>query len=179
MSSINNPINFSKISMTDKEDILLEALHIIEPRIKAINFLEVEVGRYKGIERVAKVVYHGDSQRYMLSTMGDGINRILTVVLAMLGCDNGIFLVDEFDNGLHYSVQTKLWEMIYFLANKLNIQIFATTHSDDCIRSFIEADKEHVGKLIRLENRDGDIVAVPFRDRNRVEFAIDNDIELR
>ena len=65
--------------------------------------------------------------------MGDGINRILTIILAMVNCENGYLLIDEFENGLHYSVQEKLWEIIFYLAKRLNIQVFATTHSNDTI----------------------------------------------
>ena len=71
-----------------------------------------------------------------LRSMGDGINRILTIILAMVNCENGYLLIDEFENGLHYSVQEKLWEIIFYLAERLNIQVFATTHSNDAIEVF-------------------------------------------
>ena len=70
--------------------------------------------------------------------MGDGINRILTIILSMVNVENGYFFIDEFENGLHYSVQKDLWKMIFYLAEKLNIQVFATTHSSDCINAFQE-----------------------------------------
>ena len=70
--------------------------------------------------------------------MGDGINRILTIILAMLNCENGVLLIDEFENGLHYSVQHQLWKVINDLSTKLNVQVFATTHSMDTLRSLSE-----------------------------------------
>ena len=183
ISSKDNPRYFDNIALSDLEKELIQALNIVDDQIDAINFLKDYKQTLSSREdnRVPMIVYKGSTQRYRLSTMGDGINRILTIILAMLNCKNGVLLVDEFDNGLHYSVQTKLWKMVYRLANTLNVQVFATTHSDDCIKSFIEADKDGDGdgKLIRLENRNGDIVSVPFENKERVEFAINNDIELR
>lgn len=179
ISSEKNPFYYDSIAMSTLEDELIKSLNIIDSQIDAINFLEDYKKRANSTDRVPYIVYKGSSKRYRLSTMGDGINRILTIILAMLNCKDGVFLVDEFDNGLHYSVQTKLWKMIYRLAENLNIQVFATTHSDDCIKSFIEADENGDGKLIRLENRGGDITAVEFNDKDRLVFAINNDVEVR
>ena len=61
--------------------------------------------------------------------------------------------IDEFDNGLHYSVQKSLWKMIFSLAKQLNIQVFATTHSWDCIQSFTEVAIENEqmnGTLLKI-----------------------------
>ncbi|MFI3262904.1 MAG: AAA family ATPase [Rikenellaceae bacterium] len=179
-SSIDNPNYFDAIALTDLEQELIHALNIIEPQIEAINFLKFYSSpNSKEDNRVPIVVYKGSAKRYRLSTMGDGINRILTIMLAMLNCKGGVLLVDEFDNGLHYSVQTKLWEVIYHLANVLNIQVFATTHSDDCIKSFIKADASGDGKLIRLENRDGDIVSVEYDEPDELDYISTSNIEVR
>ena len=115
--------------------------------------------------------------------MGDGINRILTIILAMVNCENGYLLIDEFENGLHYSVQEKLWEIIFSLAEKLNIQVFATTHSSDTIRAFenIVNQNETVplnGLLIKLENINDAIEATTFEPRE-LKVITDNLIEVR
>ena len=68
--------------------------------------------------------------------MGDGINRILHIMLSMVNAQDGYLLIDEFENGLHYSVQEKVWKVIFTLAKSLNVQVFATTHSNDCIKTF-------------------------------------------
>lgn len=181
ISSDRNPQLFDKIALTPLEKEIISALRIIEPKIDAINFLKDE--SYRSIRnednRVPIVVFPMSTERYKLSSMGDGVNRILTIILALLNCKDGILLIDEFENGLHYTVQTQLWKMVYQLAEKLNVQVFATTHSDDCIKSFVEADSNQIGKLIRLENRDGNIDVVPFNDKERLKFAINQNIEVR
>ncbi|MFR9597394.1 MAG: AAA family ATPase [Rikenellaceae bacterium] len=180
--SKTNPVYFDNIALGVYEKELINALRIIEPTIENINFLKEQTRRViipREDNRVPYVICGQNKKRQRLSTMGDGINRILSIVLAMLNCENGVFLIDEFDNGLHYSVQTKLWRMIYHLAERLNIQVFATTHSDDCIKSFIEADENSEGKLIRLENRGGEIVAVSYEEKDELEYIATSNIEVR
>lgn len=144
-----NPKLYDKIALTPNEKYIIKALQIIEPQIENINFLKDDIaydiaydrayGRLlSGDERVPFVVLKNDSKRYRLSAMGDGINRILTIILAMLNCENGVLLIDEFENGLHYSVQYQLWKVINDLSTKLNVQVFATTHSMDTLRSLSE-----------------------------------------
>ena len=111
--------------------------------------------------------------------MGDGINRILTIILALLNCKNGILLLDEFETGLHYSVQTQLWQIVFMLAEKLDVQVFVTSHSNDCIRGFTKANTNGLGQLIRLTDRSGVIVATTYPNNDDIKFAIENDLEIR
>ena len=181
ISRNKNPELFDKISLTPLEKEIVTALKIIEPNIEDINFLtEESLSRFNRTEeRVPFVVFPLSSKKLRLTSMGDGLNRILTIILALLNSKDGFLLIDEFENGLHYTVQTQLWKIIYQLSEKLNIQVFATTHSDDCIKSFIESDTENKGKLIRLEDIDGDIKSIAFNDKERLNFAIQNNIEVR
>ena len=66
-----------------------------------------------------------------LGSMGDGMLRVLQIILKVFSAQGGFLLIDEFENGLHYSVQEKIWALIFKLAEQLNIQVFATTHSWD------------------------------------------------
>ena len=44
-------------------------------------------------------------------------------------------MVDEIDTGLHHSVMEDMWRMVITTAKRLNVQVFATSHSQDCINS--------------------------------------------
>ncbi len=114
--------------------------------------------------------------------MGDGMNRILTIILALVNSQDGYLLIDEFENGLHYTVQEDLWKMIFNLANKLNVQVFATTHSDDCIHAFesvmnSEGNKSE-GQYLRLDNIDGQIIPTLYSSEE-LDTAADHQIEVR
>lgn len=169
---------WDKIILTDKEDLTVEALQIIEPKIERLAFVEIDAsGIRKPVVRIK-----GKDDIVPLSAMGDGINRVLSIILSLVNCANGVLLIDEFENGLHYTVQHKLWEVIFKMATKLNIQVFATTHSNDCIITFEELlnDDVHIkdGKLIRLDNRNGKIVQVEF-DPEEMRIATEQRINLR
>lgn len=167
---------FDKISLSDKEGYIVDALRIIEPRIDRLNFLNEN--EYSNV-RVPFVTLKDTGQRFRLSSMGDGINRILSIILAMVNCKDGVFLLDEFETGLHYSVQTKLWEIIFMLSEKLNVQVFVTSHSRDCIDSFVAANGSKQGLIIRLDNREGSIVAVNYSNEEDMEFIAQSNVEIR
>ncbi len=78
----------------------------------------------------------GEEKPRNIKVLGDGIKRILMIAMAMASSKNKIVLIDEIETGLHHSVLTKLWEIVFKYAQKWNIQVFATTHSNDAIRTF-------------------------------------------
>jgi AAA15 family ATPase/GTPase len=168
---------WDNITLTEKESHVIEALRIIEPLTERIAFKESSSRERTTIIKLSNV-----DTPIPLKSMGDGINRILTIILALVNADNGFLLIDEFENGLHYSVQEKLWEIIFKLSQKLNVQVFVTTHSEDCIVGFEtilnDSDNPLEGKLIRLENINGKIKQVEF-DAKELKIATDNDIEIR
>ena len=178
--SIEKQINsqlWDKITLTDKEQYVINALKIIEPNVERIAFIE----GYKN-ERSPVIKVKGEKQVLPLKSMGDGINRILTIILALVNAEGGTLLIDEFENGLHHTVQEQLWKMIFLLAKELDIQVFATTHSEDCIRGFENVlndyDIDTNGKLIRLDRKGDKIVQVEF-DKEELKVATDFDIEIR
>ncbi len=178
--NIDREINgklFDKIILTEKEKFVIEALKIIEPSTERIAFVEESLGERSAVIKLSK-----SAAILPLRSMGDGINRILTIILALVNAENGFLLIDEFENGLHHTVQEQLWKIIFDLAGKLNVQIFATTHSEDCISGFASVLNKHnnliEGKLIRLENRNGIIRQVEY-DANELRIATVNNIETR
>ena len=82
-----------------------------------------------------------------IGSMGDGIWRLLGLALATVSAQGGVLLVDEIDSGLHYSTMSDMWKIIWQTATKLDVQVFATTHSSDCWQSLASiASKEKEDK---------------------------------
>jgi AAA15 family ATPase/GTPase len=178
--SIEKDLNsnlWDRIALSNKEEYLIDALKIIDTSIERLTFVGDNVR-----ERYAIVKKAGSDRVYPLKSMGDGINRILTIILALLNVENGYLFIDEFENGLHYTVQEDLWKIIFHLANQLNIQIFATTHSNDCINAFQKVLNAHqnnvTGQYIRLENKNNEIREVSYSD-DEIKYASENNIEVR
>lgn len=173
-----NSILWDNINLTGNEKYVVEALNIIEKTIIGISFKSDK----NSIERFPIVKLSNNPNLFSLKSMGDGINRILTIILALVNVKGGYLFIDEFENGLHYSVQKDLWKIVFYLAEKLNIQVFATTHSNDCINAFQEVINDNEikikGQFIRLENKNGEIREVQYTN-DVLKYASENDIEVR
>lgn len=172
----NNALLYDKISLSPLENYIVKALNIINENIDRITFVNDE---FRERFRIPVVSLKDTGRRVHLSSMGDGLNRILTIILSMLNCKNGVLLLDEFETGLHYSVQKQLWEIIFLLAEELNVQVFVTSHSFDCLKAFAETNVSEQGMLIRLEQRGSGIEPVCYTENKDIIFAAENDIELR
>jgi AAA15 family ATPase/GTPase len=170
---------FDNIALTEKEDNVIEALQIIEPNLNKLAFIAESQYRF----RRPIVTLKGSNQRFPLKSMGDGINHILSIILALVNCENGCLLIDEIDNGLHYSVQENLWRVIFDLAKKLNIQVFATTHSNDCINSFTEVLKEEnnasIGGFYRMQKRKSGRIELVEYNAEELNSVSEHKIEVR
>jgi hypothetical protein len=138
---------FETIVLTPEEDVLIEALRTIEPALERIAPLGTDRRRGSFIlgDRGGIVVKcKGMSQRIPIGSMGDGIWRMLGIALSVVRTPNGLLLVDEIDTGLHYSVMASMWQLVLKAAERLNVQVFATTHSRDCYESLAAISRDNV-----------------------------------
>lgn len=165
---------WDNIDLTDKQSKVIKALQVIEPDLTGIKFVEQSRRR----DRVAKASINGEIVPF--KSMGDGINRILYIILSMVNAEDGYLLIDEFENGLHYSVQEQVWEVIFTLAESLNVQVFATTHSSDCIKAFGSQWKgnEKSATMHRINYKDRQHSVMPYNLTN-LNDALDTNTEVR
>jgi AAA15 family ATPase/GTPase len=117
-----------------------------------------------------------------LIAMGEGVVRIASLVLAIGSAGGGIVAIDEFENGLHYSVLTDVWKAVATAARLFNVQIFATTHSFECIEAAHQAFTQETPydfKLHRLDLKEPrGIHAVSF-DKDTLQAALEANFEVR
>jgi len=172
---------WNNVYMTDFEDDIISILRIIEPQIKSIGF--VDDLREKG-NRVPMVRLMTSKIPTPLSSLGEGMNRLLGIALALVNSKDGFLLIDEIDNGIHYSAQSDLWRLIFEGAKRMNVQVFATTHSWDCIEAFQQAATESGtddGMLISLRQKKktpGHVVGITI-DGKDLEIITRDRIEVR
>jgi len=74
-----------------------------------------------------------------LASLGAGSYRMLTIGAVLAATRKGIVTIDEIDTGLHYSRMADMWKMVIGAARDLDVQVFATTHSLDCLNSLEKA----------------------------------------
>ncbi len=117
-----------------------------------------------------------------LANLGEGIQRIFAVALAMTVASDGILLVDEIETGLYHRAQSDVWRAVFKLAHEWNVQVFATTHSWDCVSSFQEASAEFQddARLIRLQrSRDGSGIEAESYNKSAMKAVVEQGIEIR
>lgn len=169
---------WDNIALTELDKEVLEALRIIAPGVE--GFALVDDSRSFNRERVPVVKVAGIDERLPLAHLGDGMQRMLSIILALVNSKDGILLIDEIENGLYYLIQPDLWHLVFKLARRLNVQVFATTHSWDCIKGFQEVAQanDQEGLLIRLQNRMGEISAIIYNEEE-LRVATREQIEVR
>lgn len=81
---------------------------------------------------------------------------------------------------MHWSIQPKVWDIVFYLSEKLNVQVFATTHSRDCVKSFDSAWNKYpsLGAFFRLEAKEHFVKVIEYTSEV-LSDAIDVDVEVR
>ena len=154
---------------------LLKVIQEFEPRLTDLAL----VGEPASI--------HGDltglGRLLPVSSMGEGLRRITSLMLAISTTENGIVFIDEIENGLHYTVQTSVWEAIAEAARAYNVQIFTTTHSYEMIRAAHEAF--HIGRVgnfhfyrLSRDRENNEVRAVSY-DEETLGAALEAGFEVR
>jgi hypothetical protein len=169
---------WNNILLSPLEDEVLAALQIIAPDIERVS---VRVDQATPTGPVPIVKFKSSGQPFPLRTMGDGMVRLFGIALALVNARDGFLLIDEVENGLHYSIQPDVWRLIFRVASQLNVQVLATTHSWDCIEAFQKAaadDECEGGVLVRLQEKQGKIKATCF-DEADLAIITQNDLEAR
>lgn len=161
---------FDEIVLTPEEDLLIESLRTIEPGIERIASVSADRQGWGASRGGIVVKCKGIEQRIPIGSMGDGIWRMLGLAVALVTAENGILLVDEIDTGLHYSVMADMWKLVKRTSERLNVQVFATTHSRDCYESLAAISRESAG--------DGSQVTIQRIERDRPDAVVFTEQEI-
>jgi hypothetical protein len=156
------------------EETFQKLLAKIDSRIRKVRIDPGEDGNQV-------VVDIGLSELLPLAQVGQGVYRLATILADIIGEKTDVLLIDEIENGLHHSVQKQIWTGLAEVAKELNVQIFATTHSGECLhaahKAFLEHEPYDLGVIQLFRNEDG--VQGRLLDKEKIEAAIEADIELR
>jgi hypothetical protein len=122
---------WDEVVLEPEEEGVTEALRIIDPRIERIAF----IGDSPRASRNIYLKLADSEQRLPLGSMGDGLKRLLSLALHLFSARGGFLLVDEIDTGLHHTVMVNMWKLVIETARRLDVQVFATSHSLDCVHA--------------------------------------------
>lgn len=158
----------------DGEEQLEAVLQSIDNRIRKVRVDPTS-------QQNKLVVDIGLKRLIPISELGQGIIRLVEMLSLLIGEGAEVCIIDEIENGIHHSSLGDVWSGIAEAAEKLNVQVFATTHSGECIQAahdVFAARKEYDFSVIQLfrvkEGRQGRVL-----DRRLIEAALAGDIDLR
>lgn len=158
-----------------------EAMQILDPKISNIVFQSIDPSFGREPRSGILVGFEGERRRYPLGSHGEGMRRLLVMALALATTKGGVLLIDEVDTGLHYSILGDVWLLIVEAAKRLNIQVFLTTHSYDCVRAlaWLCQTRPDLGPEVSIQKIERKLDRSVSLDAKQIQIAIEQDIEVR
>ena len=121
-----------------------------------------------------------------LTMFGDGAVKLFRILCEIAMCSGSRLLVDEIDTGVYFARFNQYWQTILKAAEANSVQIFATTHSIDCLKYFNEVLKDDNLKHLQKKSKVFALKELPDKtvkaygyDFENFNSAIENEIEIR
>jgi energy-coupling factor transporter ATP-binding protein EcfA2 len=166
-----DPENEAKI-----EELLRKSM---EPRLRQLRYAKPE-----GTKTHLVHVGLGEGKMLPFTQMGQAFARTLQVYCEIFAQRPKILLIDEIENGLYYEGMEDYWKGLMAVLEDQDVQLFATTHSRECMEAAYRAAKDMPSdplRFLRLDRRIDDpakIVATTF-GKEEMATAIEFNREMR
>ncbi len=159
------------IQKKDKE----EALY------KYINEFDNSIEKFKVFDNSPECKIKASKEYRKINEFGSGLKHYISIICSLYACENGYLFIDEIYNGIHYTQLDKLWEIILTISKEQNVQVFATTHSKECIDSYARVSKKLQDKEITFidlgRNKKNEIKAIVMdSERFYRELKVGNEV---
>lgn len=170
--------HLSDLTINKEEEKLTDIIKQLDPRIKSLS---LDSGG-----RVHFDLGESFSTLASINHAGEGVQRLLSVAAAIADNGGGTVLIDEIDNGLHYSALRILWKGIIQAAREYDVQVFATTHSAEALRhlTWVLDDEEYkdyrddVAAYTLIRAKDDTVRSFRY-NYEQLDFAMEHDMEVR
>jgi hypothetical protein len=166
----------SRMMQRGSEHTLTQLLHTVDARISGIQLLAPSGDSPELFVRLQ----HGPPV-LPLRLMGEAVQRCFEIAVTAAGHDGSTLYIDNIERGLHYSVLEPLWRWLAAVSRERSVQVFASTHADECIRAAVDAfasiDDDGL-RVIRLDRGEHEVLAT-VHDRALVESTRLTGVEIR
>jgi hypothetical protein len=169
--------SLSRLKQVGRDGVVYELLRQIDARIQGMEILAPTGERAAVFVRI-----EGEPLLLPLSLMGEGVQRCLDIAVSIADETTGNLLaIDEFENGLHYTTLEPIWRWLAQISIRQGSQVFATTHSEECVqaacRAFTALGDDGL-RVLRLDRREHE-TSVAVYDRKLVAEAERMGVEIR
>lgn len=167
---------YDKARFNNREQEVINIFQIVDPSIQFVESFSVG----------SPMLYlqREKEKRLPLSLFGDAINRVANIILSVINNNSSILLIDEIENGIHYTNHVSLWKMLFKLSQELNVQIFATTHSLEMLTAFtkvgLESEFSDLAAHFEMARsvKTGQIIGIK-RDMETLEYSLSHNRGVR
>ena len=167
---------YSDMVRENRKEDFASAINLMLPRVKGVEILT------DGMGKSYLSVLTSDGVQLPLSDLGGGIARLSRLLLSCCASRDGMLLVDEIENGMHHSMLGDIWTLARRWMHEWNVQLVATTHSDECIdaamTAFADAPEDLSIHNLFMNEETGNVQAATFSGES-LEGARDLDLEIR
>ncbi len=160
-----------------------------------INNLKVLIPHIEGLEISTNIIpkkttimlrLKGLDSLMPVSLLGEGTIRLFRILLEIVICKNNRLMIDDIDSGIYFNRHIDYWRTIIRFAKLYNVQIFASTHSLECMKYFADAlksedmedyrEKARIHSLIELPN--GSVKSFTYK-YDQFKYSLDMEHEIR
>ena len=159
---------FNSIQNLKQDKIIIDCLKPIIPDLEAIRISSNKICEADiGLDRYLPI-----------NALGAGIYKIFSYIVNTSFIPNGVLFIDEIDNGFHYSSLRNLWISLFKVCYKNNVQLFAATHSYECIKAFNDVYNEVKNEYNSNNDIQGIRIEADKKEKYKYQAIIYNNEEL-
>lgn len=118
---------FSALSINDEEHDLVGTVREAFPLVG-----DLSVQAPQGVPQIYASL-KSPRRKLPLTSISSGINKFVSLLIAMQTLSDGVVLIDEIENGIYFEMYPILWATLARYASRNRVQVFATTHSLECL----------------------------------------------
>ncbi len=173
-SSFDNEVDrYDFINKSNLVERFEEVIRIVEPDLRRTS-----LGINNSLPIILADVGYGLAP---LNLLGSGGKKLTQIFLALAYANNSVVLIDEIEGSFHFSKLNDVWKAIIEFVKNNDTQLFATTHSSECLKAAFETSHELGFEdllLHRLDRKDEKSQLYTFSGQ-KLESMLENDWELR
>ena len=143
--------NFSNLSRKGEAQPIIDSIR----KLTAYHFLkDLSIEISNDVPMVYASI-HGATEKMPLGLISTGLSRLVAYLVAIANSRGGIVIVDEIENGFYFESMKDIWEMLWEFCLIYDVQLFASTHSAECLNAAAKIVDEHESDFCLLRTERG------------------------
>jgi AAA15 family ATPase/GTPase len=150
-------------------------LKLFIPKVVDLRLRKGEIHIYESDKKLGQPLY----------TYGEGAVKFFRILSYMSIAEGKRLMIDEIDAGIHHTKFVQFWKILIQAAKAYDVQLFATTHNEECLQYYIEAlkleelqEEQTHSRVLRFSNHNDRVVPRVY-DWEELLVASELDHELR